>query len=152
MIITLTEEKKQKVKMFVLNLLRSNKPTITYLAKFIRTIISCIPAAILGPFFCHYLENDKITSLRSSKEKFDATAKIKPAGKQEREWWLENNGNIEKLIALLSIHLGYFCDLSLCSSGANFDTHKIGGAWNLKENPLLINFKELLAVYYSLKF
>ena len=51
MIITLTEEKKQKLKTLVLNLLRINKPTIRYLAKVIGTIICCIPAALLGPLF-----------------------------------------------------------------------------------------------------
>ena len=67
MIITLTEEKKQKLKTLVLNLLRIKKPTIRYLAKVIGTIISCMPAAILGPLFCRYLENDKVISLRLNK-------------------------------------------------------------------------------------
>ena len=59
MIITFTEEKKQKLKALVLNLLRIKKPTIRYLAKVIGTIISCMPAAILGPLFYRYLENEK---------------------------------------------------------------------------------------------
>ena len=80
MIITLTEEKKQKLKTLVLNLLRINKPTIRYLAKVIVTIISCMPAAILGPFFYRYLENDKVTSLRLNKGNFDAPAKISSDG------------------------------------------------------------------------
>ena len=67
MIITFTEEKKQKLKTLVLNLLRIKKPTIRYLAKVIGTIIFCMPAAILGPLFCRYLENDKVTSLRLNK-------------------------------------------------------------------------------------
>ena len=47
MIVTLTEEKKEKLKTLLLNLRRINKPTIRYLAKVIGTIISCMPAAIL---------------------------------------------------------------------------------------------------------
>ena len=35
--------------------------------------------------------------------------------------------------------------------GCNFDTHEIGGVWNVKEKALHINCKELLAVYYSLR-
>ena len=112
MIITLTEEKKQKLKTLLLNLLRINKPTIRYLAKVIGTIISCMPAAILGPLFYRYLENDKVTSLRLNKRNFDAPAKISSDGKQELEWWLENANNIEKPIALPSIDLEYFCDSS----------------------------------------
>ena len=85
MIVTLTEEKKRKLKTLVLNLLRINKPTIRYLAKVMETIISCMPATILGPLFYRYLENDKVTSLRLNKGNFDAPAKISPERKQELE-------------------------------------------------------------------
>ena len=151
MIVTLTKEKTQKLKTLLLNLLRINEPTIRFLAKVIGTVISCMPAAILGPFFYCYLENDKITSLRLNKGNFDAPAKISSEGKQELEWWLENAGNIEKPIALPSIDLEYFCDSSSYSWNANFGIHKIGGAWNMKEKTLHVNCKELLAVYYSLR-
>ena len=139
MIVTLTEEKKQKLKTLVLNLLR------------IGTIISCMPAAILGLLFYRYLENDKVSSLRLNTGNFDAPAKISSEGKQDLEWWLGNVDNIEKLIALPSIDLEYFCDSSSCSWSANFDTRKIGGAWNMKEKALNINCKELLALYYSVR-
>ena len=86
MIVTLTKEKTQKLKTLLLNLLRINEPTIRFLAKVIGTVISCMPAAILGPFFYCYLENDKITSLRLNKGNFDAPAKISSEGKQELEW------------------------------------------------------------------
>ena len=112
MIVTLTEEKKQKLKTLVLNLLRINKPTIRYLAKVIATIISCMPAAVLGPLFYRYLENDKVTSLRLNKENFDAPANISSEGKQDLEWWLENADNPGKPIALSSIDLEYICDSS----------------------------------------
>ena len=62
LIVTLTKEKKQKLKTLLLNLLRINKPAIRYLAKVIGTIISC------------YSENDKETSLRLNKGNFDASA------------------------------------------------------------------------------
>ena len=77
-IVTLTEEKKQKLKTLVLNLLR------------IGTIISCMPAAILGLLFYRYLENDKVSSLRLNTGNFDAPAKISSEGKQDLEWWLGN--------------------------------------------------------------
>ena len=57
MIITLTKEKKQKLKTLVLNLLRIKKPTIRYLAKVIGTIIFCMRAAILGPLFGKWQSN-----------------------------------------------------------------------------------------------
>ena len=128
MIVTLTEEKKQKLKTLVLNLLRVNEPTIKSLAKVIGKIICFMPAAILGPLFYRYLENDRVTSLRLNKWNFDAPGKISLEGKQELQWWPENTDNIRKRIALPSIDLEYFYDLSSYSWGAtNFDTHKIGG-------------------------
>ena len=86
MIVTLTKKKKQKLKTLVLNLPRINKTTIRYLTKVIGSIISCMPAAILGSLFYRYLENDKATSLRLNKVNFDAPAKISSEGKQELEW------------------------------------------------------------------
>ena len=90
MIVTLTQENKEKLKTFVLNLLRTNKPTIKYLVKLIGIIISCMPAAILGLFFYCCLKNDKATSLRLNKGNFNVPAKISSEGKQTLEWWFEN--------------------------------------------------------------
>ena len=112
MIATLTQEKKQKLKALVLNLLRTNQLIIGHLTKVIRTIISCLPTTILGPLFQRYLENDKPTSLRLNKGNFDAPTKISPEGKQELEWLLENTDMIEKSIALPLFDLEYFCDSS----------------------------------------
>ena len=39
----------------------------------------------------------------------------------------------KKPIALPSIDLEYFCDLSSYSWAENFDTHKTAGAWNMKK-------------------
>ena len=64
MIVTLTQEKKQKLRILVFSLLRINKPTISYLEKVTAIIISCMPAPKLGPLFYCYLENYKVTSLR----------------------------------------------------------------------------------------
>ena len=108
MILTLSKEKKQKLATLVLNLLRIKKPTIRYFPKVNGTIISCMPAAILGPLFYRYLENDKVISLRLNKGNFDAPEKINPEGKQELELWLENTDIIEKPIALPSIDLNIF--------------------------------------------
>ena len=126
-IVTPTQEKKQKQEMLVLNLLNIDKPTISYLTKVIGAIISCMPAGIQGPLFYRYLENDKETSIKLSKGNFDAPSKNSFEGKEQLEWWLENTDSIEKLIALPSIDLEYFCDSSSYSWDANFDTHQIGG-------------------------
>ena len=61
-IVLLTKER-SKTRNVSFNLLNIDKPTIRYLTKVIGTIISCVPAAIQGPFFYRYLENDKETSL-----------------------------------------------------------------------------------------
>ena len=100
MIVTVTEEKKQKLKNLVVNLLRINKPTIKYLAKVIGTIISFMPAAILGPLFYRYLENEKLFSFRLNKGNFDALANISSEGKQELAWWLENTDILKKTYCL----------------------------------------------------
>ena len=110
-----------------------------------------MPVAILGLLFYCDLENDKVTSFRLNKGNFDAPAKISSEGKQELEWWLKNAGNIEKPVPWPSDDLDYFCDSFPYSLGANFDMHKIVGAWNIKEKVPHINCKKLLGVYYSLR-
>ena len=92
-------------------------------------------------------------AINFKKSQIAPTQRISSEGKQDLEWWLGNVDNIEKLIALTSIDLEYFCDSSSCSWSANFDTHtcKIGGAWNMKEKALNINCKELLALYYAVR-
>ena len=47
---------------------------------------------------------------------------------------------------MLSTDLEYFYDSSSYSWSANFDTHKIGGAWNMKEKAVHINCRKLLPV------
>ena len=142
MIVTLTKEKKQKLKPLVLNLVRINKSTIRYLAKVIATIISCMPAAVLGPLFSRCLENDKVTSLRLNKENFDAPANISSEGKQELEWWLENADTLENQLHCPQLILNIFV-IHLNILGVQILTRKIGGAWNIKEKALHINYKEL---------
>ena len=101
-------------------------------------------------FYC-YLEYGKVTSLKLNEGKLDAPAKINPDGKHGLEWWLGNTDSNEKSIVLPSVGLEYLQDFSSYSCGAHFDTHKIGGAWNMKEKALHITWKELLAVYHSMK-
>ena len=83
MIVTLTEEKKEKLKTLVLNLLRINKFTIRCLAKSHWDYHFVYSSCNTWPLFYRYLENDKVTSLRLKKGNFDAPAKISPEGKQE---------------------------------------------------------------------
>ena len=90
------------------------------------------------------------TFLRINKGNVDAPVKISPEGKQE--WWLENTDNNEKYIALRSIDLEFFYVSSSYSWGASFDTHKIGGARNMKEKALHINCKETSCVLLLEKF
>ena len=64
MIVTLTEEKKEKLKTLVLNLLRINKFTIRYLAKSHWDYHFVYASCNTWPLFYRYLANDKVTSLR----------------------------------------------------------------------------------------
>ena len=64
MIVTLTEEKKEKLKTLVLNLLRINKFTIRYLAKSHWDYRFVYASCNTWPLFYRYLANDKVTSLR----------------------------------------------------------------------------------------
>ena len=122
MIVMLTKEKKQKLKTLLLNLLRINKPTIRYLAKVIGTIISCMPAAIIGPLFYRYLENNKVTSLRLNKGNFDAPAKISFEGTQELEWCLKTLTILKNLSPCPQLILNIFV-IHLCILRMQILTH-----------------------------
>ena len=60
MIATLTDDKKQKIKMLNSSNAKNSKTSIRFLAKVIETTISCMAAAKLGVTFYQGLECDKI--------------------------------------------------------------------------------------------
>ena len=59
MINTSAHDKKQKLKIFDSSVAKNFFPCIRFLAKVIETILSCMPALKLGPFFYQALKNDK---------------------------------------------------------------------------------------------
>ena len=58
-IFTSADDRKHKLKSLILQFLRIQRPSKRFLAKFIETVISCILALKLGPFFYRNLENNK---------------------------------------------------------------------------------------------
>ena len=76
MIITLTDDKKQKLKFFDFSATKIHRSSIRYL------VVSCKPASKLGPLFFRALEGDKTKSLKMNKGEFDVTAILRVKAKQ----------------------------------------------------------------------
>ena len=70
--ITLTDTKKETLKACYSELLHKNNQTIRYVAKVIGLRISSLPGVKYGAAHYKYLEQDKISALKISKERFDA--------------------------------------------------------------------------------
>ena len=69
---------------------------------------------------------------------------------EELRWWRINIDSVFNHIETPPIKFKMYCDASNTGWGVKFLSYKTGGNWNIEEEDLHINVKEMLAIYYSL--
>ena len=84
-------------------LLRIKNPSVRFLAKVIRTLISTFPASKLGPLYYRNVEKDKVNALNRTFGDYDSTVTISSESKLELEWWLNNIDDMSNWIKPPSI-------------------------------------------------
>lgn len=82
-IITFTDDKKEKLKCLSILQLRIQRPSVRFLIAAIGKIISCMLASKVGLLSYLALENDKTEPLKMNKVGFDATAILNVEAKLE---------------------------------------------------------------------
>ena len=151
MAISLTPEKKAHIKNIILKILRIRKPTIRFLEKIIGSLVASLPSVKFGRLHYRQLETEKDLALKNNKGNFDTTLFLTPAAKNELKWWLENITQSSNWIHPPAIHTHMYYDASDYAWGSSFQQQKTGGPWDVFELDYLINVKEMLAIYYSLR-
>lgn len=151
MTITLTDEKRFKIRFFCQNLLEQNTPSIRYVAKVIGILISSLPAVQYGALYCKYLEIDKIKALKKYAGKFNAIMQISDEAKSELKWWIDHAHVCSKLIRIPNYKLLLTTDASKLGWGAIYQGKSTGGQWSIVESEKHINELELMAVLLGLQ-
>ena len=98
MIITLPNEKVDKVIHLCTTLLKNNSSSIRFVAQVIGVLVSTLPAVQYSALFYRFLEIDKISALRSSKGNYDASMSLSDDAKAELQWWINSIRGSFKLI------------------------------------------------------
>ena len=146
MTITVTSEKKQKIKDLCSETLSSNKLSIRDVPKLIGNLVATFEAVPFGPIYYRSLEIDKINILRQYDGDFDANISLSTQSKYDISWWIDNIDSAFKSVIPLPIDIIIYTDASKAGWGANMGTHRINGRWDETEAELHINILKLMAV------
>ena len=89
MAVSLTQEKKAKVKWLCLEALEKGNQVIWFVAQVIDKIVSSLPGVEFGRLHYRHLERDKIQALRRSQGVYDILMHLSEAAKYELNWLLD---------------------------------------------------------------
>ena len=151
MVISLTEERKQKILALITKFSKLNKTKIREFAQFIGSIISCCAAIEYSWLYTKAFEREKILALETNNENYDAFLNLNSNLKPDFEWWKNNILIGKRDISCPPPLLEIFSDASLTGWGAVCQGKKANGFWTEAEQNDNINYLELKAAYFGLK-
>ena len=149
--ITLTEEKREALLIFISKILKKTKIRIRELASVIGKIVASFPSVQFGPLYYRMLDKNKQSALIEAHDNYEAFTTISGEAMEELNWWLQNLPNAFAPIIIESPKLEIFTDASNEGWGASFNGKVTQGTWSIDEDDLHINVKEMLAVLFGLK-
>lgn len=150
MIITLPDEKKQRIKKRAIELMHRKKCTIRYFAEFIGLLTSACPAVNYGWMYTKLFEREKFLALNYS-ENYNKQMKLETLLNRDLSWWKDNIITSFSPIRKNSYALEIFSDASLTGWGVACGGQSANGNWSDREIILHINTLELMAAFYGLK-
>ena len=151
MTLTLTEEKKQKIKEMCEFTLNSKKLTIRHIASLLGNFTAAIEAVPYSKLHYRSIECSKIEHLKREQGNFEATFKLSQENINEIKWWQDNIGPASRSLLLISVDYKLFTDASKLGWGAEDDKSSTGGQWTMLESGKHINIQELHAAYLGIK-
>ena len=150
MTISLTFEKKMKIKKLCTNLCTMKIISIRDLASVIGNLVASFPAVPYGPLFYRYLEHDKSIALKHKNFNFEAYMTLSQESIQELQWWIENIEHSFRSLNIVEPDLVIYTDASMSGWGVTDKIKPSGGFWH-KNEIKHINVLELKAVFYGIK-
>ena len=151
MTITLTDDKKAKVKAYCKVLLPKTNTTITELAQLVGTLVSCLPGVKFGKLQYRNLEIEKNLALGKHKGNYEAQLTLSSSAKDELTWWIKNVDKAFNPISHGNPVIKLRTDASKKGWGVYLDGDTTQGLWSVSESQLHINELELKAVHFAVQ-
>ena len=153
MSITLTPERKHKLREACLALLRQTKVKIRTVACCIGLMVASFLAVQMGPLHYKALEESKKKALKDNNGNWEKNMQISVKGKTELQWWIDHILEQKAPIQRADPSVTLKTDSSLSGWGAlRTDTgQKAQGLWGENEKYHHENYLELSAILLGLK-
>lgn len=151
MTVTLTEKKKEKLKLHCEQLKKMKRFSIRFLAQAIGLIVSSFSAVLWGPLFYRGLDRLKINALRESKGDFEAEVQLSVEADAELDWWISEIDHAFYPLDRTQPDIVLKTDASHSGYGSVCQSTKAGGRWSKSEQQLHINVLELKAIENGLR-
>ena len=145
MTLTLTIEKKIKIKKLLVNCLDRDKISLRELAKIIGNMVASFPAVTYGPLHYRNLEKEKIRGLKQNRGNFDCKIVLSHNAVADINWWINNIDNSCHQITKPNPDLTIYTDASLTGWGITDGKSPSRGLWHSSEIDN-INVLELKAI------
>ena len=130
MTLTLTAEKKEKIKALLVDCLTKQKITLREIAKVIGNIVASFPAVTYGRLHYRHLERDKIVGLKLNKGDFESHIVLSPNAICDIKWWISNIDNSYHKIQNPDPDITIHTDASLTGWGIIDGTNLSRGLWH----------------------
>ena len=155
MTVTLTAEKKDRLKSLGEGLLRKNDITIRMVSSFIGNITASFEAVPFGRLHYRNLEYCKTEALKASRYNFDSQCRLNDKAITEIKWWVENiTDSFSYINNIPEIDKIIYTDASKHEGGGWGAYDKINGdingRWSVEEQQYDINYLELKAIKLAL--
>ena len=152
MIVSLPNDKIEKIKSFAASLLRNPSPSLRELSAFIGLAISCKEGFLYAPLHYRGLQKSLINSDGPSSS-WDSLTSLGRRAIVDLEWWQACSlSDLTPVpIKIKKSSLSLYCDASNSGWGAWLSSDEsISGTWSPEESELHINFLELKTVYLAI--
>ena len=151
MIISLTNEKAQKIKEACQKLLQSPQSTIREVARVIGMLTASFPGVMFGPLHYRHLDMDKTIALKLRKGNYNKTMTLSDEAKHELSWWVSSVENAYNVVSHGQVDTTMTTDASKTGWGCSLGSISTGGSWDCGESEKHINWLEVKAILFSLK-
>ena len=121
MTLSLTDDKKNKIKPLLLICLHSQQVSIRELARILGNIAASFPAVTFGSLYQRHLESDKIRGLKYHKGIFEGKTILFAKAVSEIHWWINNiNNSCHHIDGIPIPDINIHTDPSLVSRNGNY--------------------------------
>ena len=153
MTVSLTEEKKAKIKSSCSRLIACTRPKIRHVAEVIGLLVSALPGVHCGRLFIHSLHWDKNKGLKQCKGNYAACMQFSPESIQELHWWQTTGITTSYKISHSAPAVVAMTDASKKGWGGVIQgtCETVNGPWSEDEKRAHINCLELKAILFTLK-